>query len=394
MIKYLVTIYVFTALLFPKTGMACSMYKLTQNGKTIVGNNEDWMSPNAQFWFEVGVGNAYGVMYMGFLDHFAQGAINEAGLMFDGFYEPYLEVKNGEGKLEVPIGDALKKVMQTMSSVEEVQRYLNTINLSTLETGQLVFVDQSGTYLIIEGDNMFLGDEDEKSFSNFYYSQISSLADVELPYFQKGQHFIETSEKACSLDYGGKAMANFAQSGRVAPTQYTTIYDLNALKVRVYLFHDYSDYVELDLSSEWQKGEHRKMIAELFPETSKGYIHYKKYNQPEHPTLFLEELIGDHKLSEQAFLDQGFDNIINDLGYEWLYEIKNPQGAIKVFEYGLTLMPNNASLYDSLGEAYLLSKEWERAIVSYAKSLVLDPQNKNAIEMISKAYEQGEKLTQ
>ncbi|WP_222439154.1 linear amide C-N hydrolase [Echinicola salinicaeni] len=393
MMKYLLTICFSTILLFPKTGTACSMYKLTQNGRTIVGNNEDWTSPNGQFWFEVGKGKSYGIMYMGFLDNFAQGAINEAGLMFDGFYEPYLEVKNVEGKLEIPIGDAIKKVMQTMSTVEEVQSYLNTINLTILENGQLVFVDKSGTYLIIEGDKMFLGDEDEKTFSNFYYSQINSLEDVMLPYFQKGRNFIETTEKAGSLDYCGKAMENFAQNGRIAPTQYTTIYDLNTLKIRVHLFHDYSDYIELDLISELQKGNHRKMIAELFPENSKGYIHYKKYNNPEHPTLLLEELIGNNEITEQEFLNQGFNNIINDLGYEWLNQIKNPEGAIKVFKYGLTLMPNNANLYDSLGEAYFVSKEWDDAIVSYAKSLVLDPQNKNAIKMIAKVNKQREMVT-
>ncbi|WP_248723284.1 hypothetical protein [Seonamhaeicola sp. ML3] len=382
--KYLISICLTLVLIFPNMGMACSMYKLTQNGKTIVGNNEDWTSPNGQFWFEPGEENAFGVMYMGFLNNFAQGAINEAGLMFDGFWEPYLVVKNTKDKLEIPIQDALKKVMQTMSSVEEVQSYFNTINLTILENGQLVFVDKSGTYLIIEGDNMFLGNEAEKTFSNFYYSQINSLEDVELPYFQKGQNFLAKTQKVGSMKYCVEAMANFAQSGGIAPTQYTTIYDLNTLKIRVHLFHDYSNYIEIDLISELQKGNQRKMIAELFPKNSKGYIHHKKYNNPEHPTLLLEELIGDYELTEQDFLNQGFNNIINDLGYEWLMQIKNPKAAIKVFKYGLSLMPNNANLYDSLGEAYYLSDDLNNAIKNYAQSLALNPENKNAIAMISK----------
>jgi hypothetical protein len=71
------------------------MYKISKNGKTIVGNNEDWLSPNHQFWFESGTKSKFGVMYMGQLDNFAQGAINEVGLLFDGFFEPnYLPVNN------------------------------------------------------------------------------------------------------------------------------------------------------------------------------------------------------------------------------------------------------------------------------------------------------------
>ncbi|MCF6347674.1 MAG: tetratricopeptide repeat protein [Flavobacteriaceae bacterium] len=381
--KYLVTICFTIALLFPKIGVACSMYKLTKNGRTIVGNNEDYFSPNSQFWFEAGTKDTFGVMYMGLLDNFAQGAINEKGLVFDGFWEPYLEVKNTEAKIQIYIQDALKKVMQTMTNVKEVQSYLNTINLSSLEDGQLVFVDESGTYLIIEGDEMFLGNEAEKTFSNFYYSQIQSLDDVNLPYFQKGQEFLKNTQQSMALDYCSEAMSNFAQF-RIAPTQYTTIYDLEELTIRVHLFQDFSNYVEFDLKKELQKGNHRTMIADLFPKNSKGVKHYKKYNNPEHPTLLIEELLGDNVITEQEFLNQGFDNIINGLGYEWLNDIKNPKGAIKVFLYGVEIMPNHSNLHDSLGEAYFINKEWNNAIKNYAKSLSLNPENKNAIEMISK----------
>ncbi|MCH2081904.1 MAG: tetratricopeptide repeat protein [Saprospiraceae bacterium] len=384
--KYLITICFLMVLLIPTFGDACSVYKLTKDGKTIVGNNEDWTSPNGQFWFEKGTADTYGVMYMGFLNKFAQGAINEAGLMFDGFWEPYLEVKNTEGKLDIPIGDAIKKVMQTMKSVEEVKAYLSTIKLTILENGQLVFVDQSGTYLIIEGDEMFIGDEAEKTFSNFYYSQTRSLDEVDLPYYQKGRSFINTTEIKPSLDYCSQAMSNFSQSS-IASTQYTTVYDLNDLKIRVYLFHDYSNFVELDLKEELEKGDRQTMIAELFPEESAGYQHYVKYNNPEQPTLLLEERIGDQKITEQELLSIGFDVIINDLGYEWLNHIKHKKGAIKVFRYGLKLMPSNASLYDSLAEAYYENKEWDNALENYKKSLALDPKNNNAKEMISKIDE-------
>lgn len=381
--KYLITICFSIALLFPKLGMACSMYKLTEDGRTIVGNNEDYFSPNSQFWFEAGTKDTFGVMYMGLLDNFAQGAINEKGLVFDGFWEPYLEVKNTEAKIQIYIQDALKKVMQTMTNVKEVQSYLNTINLSSLEDGQLVFVDESGTYLIIEGDEMFLGNEAEKTFSNFYYSQIQSLDDVNLPYFQKGQEFLKNTQQSMALDYCSEAMSNFAQF-RIASTQYTTIYDLEELTIRVHLFQDFSNYVELDLKKELQKGNHRTMIADLFPENSKGVKHYKKYNNPEHPTLLIEELLGDNVITEQEFLNQGFDNIINGLGYEWLNDIKNPKGAIEVFLYGVEIMPNHSNLHDNLGEAYFINKDWNNAIKNYAKSLFLNPENKNAIEMISK----------
>ncbi|MEM6264888.1 MAG: tetratricopeptide repeat protein [Bacteroidota bacterium] len=362
------------------------MYKLTKNGKTIVGNNEDYFSPNSQFWFEEGRKDTFGVMYMGLLNNFPQGAFNEAGLMYDGFYEPYLAVNETEGKLDIPIEEALKIVMQTMTYVEEVQAYLSTINLSFITNGQLVFVDKSGTYLIIEGDEMIVGDEPEKTFSNFYYSQITSVDEVNLEYYQNGRKFLASTTEKETLDYCSEAMSHFAQAN-IAHTQYSTIYDLNELKVRVHLLHDFEQYVELDLKQEFTKGNHRTMIAELFPKESAGYQFYETYNNPDHPSKWIEEYLKGQEFTEEDLTNSGFDMVINQLGYEWLNYKQDAEGAIKMFSYGIELMPNNANLYDSLGEAYFQHKDWKNSLKHYRKSLELNPENENAVKMVEKIRE-------
>ena len=230
-------------LLNPTIGAACTMYKITKNGKTIVGNNEDWISPNSQFWYEPGTNHKYGVMYMGLLDNFAQGGINEAGLVFDGFANPELPINNTEGKITTYIGTAIKNIMQEMKTVREVRNYLSTLNLSSLSSSQIVFVDKTGAYLIVEGDELIMGKEKEKAFSNFYYSQVSSEEEVKLENFQNGLKFLKNSRGKSSLPYCGKAMQHFSSS-KLFGTQYSTIYDLDSLKVRVYLFHDYSEYID------------------------------------------------------------------------------------------------------------------------------------------------------
>ena len=87
---------------------------------------------------------------------------------------------------------------------------------------------------------------------------------------------------------------------------------------------------------------------------------------------------------EAEFTAMGFPFIINEIGYEWLLDKQEPAGAINVFAYGLELMPNNASLHDSMGEACYESKHWERSVKHYRKSLELDPSNENAREMLAK----------
>ncbi|MCZ4407559.1 hypothetical protein O3Q51_01975 [Cryomorphaceae bacterium 1068] len=355
---------------------ACSMFKITKAGKTIVGNNEDWISPNSKFWFEGGKKGHYDVMYMGQLNNFAQGAMNSAGLVFDGFAMDYLAVNNAEGKVSISISDAVREIMQTMNDVAEIKEYLATIDLSFLTTGMIVFVDKNGDYLIVEGEELILGSEPEQCFSNFYYSQIESTDEVELVNFRNGMKYLSESEGKATIDYTGEVMKNMMSPE--GSTQYTTVYDLQELTVRVYLFHDYTNFVEFTLDEKIQEGDHQVMIAELFPQDSPGYRNYEQYNNSDHPTFYLEELIGEESINEEEFEQMGFSWMVNTIGYEWLDDKGDAKGAIEIFKFGTKLMPHNADLFDSLGEGYFKNEQFEKSAAAYRKSLELDPKNEGA----------------
>ncbi len=379
----LVTISVF--LLIPFCSHACSMYKITKDGKTIVGNNEDWISPNSKFWFERGGKDQHDVVYMGQLNEFAQGAMNSEGLVFDGFANDYLAINNTEGKLSIPIEEAVRNIMQTMSSVSEVRDYLSNIDLGFLTTGMIVFVDKTGDYLIVEGEELILGSEAEQCFSNFYYSQIESTDEVELTNFRNGMKYLSESDGSASIDYTSQVMESMMSP--TGQTQYTTIYDLQKLTVRVYLFHDYTNYIEFTLDEKIQEGNHQVMIADLFPKDSPGYLNYLNYNDPENPTGYLKNLIGEETPTEEEFEEMGFSWMVNTIGYEWLWDKHDSNGAIEIFKFGTELMPHNANLFDSLGEAYFTNEEYDKSQGAYEQSLHLNPENDSAkqkLEELSK----------
>ncbi len=81
-------------LVYSYQAYCCSMFKISQKGKTIVGNNEDYWNPNTSIWFENGKKAKYSVVYVGFDDLRPQGGINQAGLVFDGFAMPYLAIRD------------------------------------------------------------------------------------------------------------------------------------------------------------------------------------------------------------------------------------------------------------------------------------------------------------
>lgn len=63
------------------------------------------------------------------------------------------------------------------------------------------------------------------------------------------------------------------------------------------------------------------------------------------------------------------------------------EDAIQLFKFIVTLFPQSANAYDSLGEAYMKNGNKEHAIINYTTSLKLNPDNKNAVEMLKKLNE-------
>ena len=61
--------------------------------------------------------------------------------------------------------------------------------------------------------------------------------------------------------------------------------------------------------------------------------------------------------------------------------------AIDVFRFNAFLYPESGNSFDSLGEAYMVGGETSRAIENYEKSIALNPENQNGIEMLRKLRE-------
>jgi CubicO group peptidase (beta-lactamase class C family) len=71
-------------------------------------------------------------------------------------------------------------------------------------------------------------------------------------------------------------------------------------------------------------------------------------------------------------------NTLNNFGYS-LLEAKKLQDAIRIFQLNVAEFPENANVYDSLGEAYMDAGQRDLAIQNYERSLKLNPKNDNAV---------------
>ncbi len=84
--------------------------------------------------------------------------------------------------------------------------------------------------------------------------------------------------------------------------------------------------------------------------------------------------------SNDYFFSEGS---LNRFGYELLQSDKVKE-AIEIFKLNVEEYPESGNVFDSLGEAYMVDKNTELAIKNYEKSLELDPENMNAIEILKK----------
>jgi hypothetical protein len=99
---------------------ACSICKVTINGHTYLGNNEDSRRMGSRIWFESNRAGKHGCFYVGY-GVLPQGGMNEAGLAFDGLATLPKPIRNNSQKKISNPSDFLKEMMQSCKTVDDVK---------------------------------------------------------------------------------------------------------------------------------------------------------------------------------------------------------------------------------------------------------------------------------
>ncbi|MBL7813680.1 MAG: peptidase S41 [Saprospiraceae bacterium] len=90
-----------------------------------------------------------------------------------------------------------------------------------------------------------------------------------------------------------------------------------------------------------------------------------------------------HKLKKEnlALYDFGNETELTLYGYSFLWENKL-NDAIAIFKLIISEFPHSANAYDSMGEAFLQAKDSIKALQNYEKSLLMNPDNFHAEDVI------------
>lgn len=289
----IVKIFILTLLITFVFGKAfsCSMYKVTANGKTMVGNNEDSWGRDARIWFEQGTNGKFGVACVGYArkQPHPDGAINEHGLVFDAFTMPH--------KSKIPERDPNKKdfayahiktIMQECKTVDEVYTFLEELNLQILNGsiifngGMLFFADRTGKYLVVEAGKMTFGTDYKFALANFSIADTKDLSTIKTERYCKGITYLSNKELNTSLSFC-TALSDTMCVNRLKVgdgTLYTSIYDLEEGLIHLYFFHDFGKRVTFNLKEELAKGNHSYDFVELFP-NNHNFQKFLDYKTPQ-----------------------------------------------------------------------------------------------------------------
>lgn len=253
--------------IFCSDSFACSVFKVTINGRTYFGNNEDNWRLGSRIWFENKTFGKFGAVYVGYGDNFPQGGMNEAGLAFDGLtVYPKAITPDPTKTTETNPNKFLREIMQNCITVEDVRNYAIKFN-RPINGGVVFFADKFGKYLIMEPDTMMIGNENKYIIANFCPSNTSDKEKLNFDRYKRGNYFLLNHTSDSSSNYC-LALADTMHECRNKigdGTMYSFIADLEKGNLSLYFYHDFKRTKEFNLKVELAKGNHTFEMLDIFP---------------------------------------------------------------------------------------------------------------------------------
>ena len=387
----------------------CTIIYASDGRTALAGNNEDWTNPFPIIWFLPAEDGRFGRVYFGFQNIWPmtewpqrEGGMNEKGLFFDFAGAEPVDVPHDPNKPNIWKPLLMSKVMEECSSVDEALKLFTEYNCEGRWNGHYLIGDRFGNSAIIEPFTFIRKSRKYQVATNFFQSKIDPETSTDARYRLASELFEESDTISVSLfrrilddthaeDYGG--------SWNV--TLYSYICDLTSGDVYIYNFHNYDNVAKLNIHDELKKGKHTHLISSLFP--------YETYAARQYKASRVTRMLLEKALQNGVTGDEGaiafYEGVnspdrelikfklgeqhLNAAGYALLGRDRAKE-ATELFNFMAEEFPQSANAYDSRGEAYMKAGNKELAIENYEKSLELDPNNRNATEMLKQLRSNGE----
>ncbi len=89
------------------------------------------------------------------------------------------------------------------------------------------------------------------------------------------------------------------------------------------------------------------------------------------------------KIQEDKYYNTDLADALNSIGYDLMASEKSINKSIELITFATEKYPENANLFDSLGEAYFTAKDYNNSLLNFKKALKMNPKNEHAEAFIT-----------
>jgi hypothetical protein len=233
----LVLVLLFSAL-FPV--VPCTIVVLTNGGRVLFCNNEDWTNPRTRIWFVPSVSGRYGCVYVGYDDGWARGGLNTKGLACD-WVGGFMERWEPDSRTCVR-GNPTERMLESCSTVDEAIAFFQRHKEPDFIRAKIIVADARGASVVIGAKDGKLQIDRADETRSFGYA------------FARANELLAKSDEP-SVNNGEAILQACLQEGRYA-TKYSNIFDLKSGDIYLYQFHKQLAPARLNLATELKKGGH------------------------------------------------------------------------------------------------------------------------------------------
>ncbi len=234
---------------------ACTIFRITLNGRTYMGNNEAWNDPATKVWFlpaeERGGTKVHGRVIFGYRNGYAQGGMNDQGLCYD-WVAGYTDTQwAADPAKQDYAGNFGEKVLEEAGTVDEAIALYERYNVADLSMARTLLVDATGASAVIGfREGVFFVERSSGPCQTLGWEEQATQKRLEAMVAQA-----TSDAKAQDILAMAGALSACRQSGAYT-TYYSNIYDPSAGEVWVYQYGDDAQPVAFNLKEELAKGAH------------------------------------------------------------------------------------------------------------------------------------------
>ena len=240
---------------------SCTIFYVVKDNKILAGNNEDWEDPYSKMWFYPSEDNKHGWIKFGWGSGFPQGGMNDQGLFWDATAGPYLAMPFSEAHKEKYPGPLMQKVIEECANIEEALEVFAEYYCEDQYKAQYIVGDSAGNSIIVEGDSIIPIQGNYQVLTNFYHSH-PDLGGYPCCRYETATEMLSGNYDLTTYFIGSILDATH-QEGKY-PTQYSNIYDLKNCFIYLFYYHNYEEFIIIDLTEELKNGYRSFDIPGLF----------------------------------------------------------------------------------------------------------------------------------